>query len=79
MRPSLRSDDIASATGRLPNMVRNTLDVGFLRERRGGAGRRMGSGGGDAGHHRKDREDYGLVGVLQGWKAALDALEQSHR
>lgn len=60
-------------------MVRNTVDVGFLRERREGVGGRTGNEGGDAGHHRKGREGHDLVGVLQGWKAALDALDQSHR
>ena len=58
-------------------MVRSTVDVGFLRERRGGSGEgRAGEEGSDVGPPGQDR---GLVGVLQGWKAALDALDQSHR
>jgi len=60
-------------------MVRTTVDVGFLRERRNGAGSRTGNGGGDAGPQQEDQEDHGMIGVLQGWKAALDALDQSHR
>eukprot|EP00752_Nemacystus_decipiens_P003384 g3131.t1 len=64
-------DDIANMTGRLPQMVRTTVDVGLLRGWRGEpsvGGHEDGTGGGDV-----------MVGALQGWKAAVDALDQSQR
>ena len=66
-----QSDDIANMTGRLPQMVRTTVDVGLLRGWRGepSVGRDL------------DRQGEGhvMVGALQGWKAAVDALDQSQR
>lgn len=55
-------------------MVRTTVDVGLLREWRGETN---GVGGGDV--LIPDGPECGMLGVFQGWKAAVDALDQSHR
>lgn len=57
-------------TGRLPQMVRTTVDVGLLRGWRGEP-----SVGGNEGQG----DEYVMVGALQGWKAAVDALDQTQR
>lgn len=58
-------------TGRLPQMVRKTVDVDLLRGWRGEAGGR--------GSEEELRDEHLMVGTLQGWKAAVDALDQSER
>lgn len=62
-------------TGRLPQMVRKSVDVGLLCEWRGDDGGGTAEGINDP----MERVECGMVGALQGWKAAVDALDQSHR
>lgn len=58
-------------TGRLPQMVRKTVDVRLLRGWRGEAG--------GEGSEQGQRDEKVMVGALRGWKAAVDALDQSQR
>lgn len=62
-----QSDEIASMTSLLPRMVQGAVNVNLCRWRHG------------RGKEASADQEEGVIDVLEGWKATMDALDQSLR